>query len=230
MAAGGLKLYYDLMSQPSRAVYMFLKMNRIAFVSKPVALRKGEHLGEDFGKVTPFHLVPVIDDDGFKLTESVAILKYLADKHQTPDHWYPKDLQRRARVDSYMAWQHLNLRLNGSMVFRTKIIEPRMKNAAVDTAKLANFQAQLETTLDQVERIYLHHEPYLCGGDISLGDLLGICELMQPLSSGHDVFRDRPKLQAWASRVKERLQPHFDEAHQPIYKVQDQFGNPQAKL
>ena len=37
-----LKLYFDLMSQPSRAVYMFLKVNQIPFEEKPVALRKGK--------------------------------------------------------------------------------------------------------------------------------------------------------------------------------------------
>ena len=37
-----LKLYYDLMSQPSRAVYIFLKVNNIAFEEKPIALRKGK--------------------------------------------------------------------------------------------------------------------------------------------------------------------------------------------
>ena len=37
-----LKYYYDLMSQPSRAVYMFLRLNNIPYEDKPVALRKGE--------------------------------------------------------------------------------------------------------------------------------------------------------------------------------------------
>lgn len=38
-----LKYYYDLMSQPSRAIYIFLKANKINFEAKPVALRKGRH-------------------------------------------------------------------------------------------------------------------------------------------------------------------------------------------
>jgi len=227
-AGAGLRVYYDLMSQPSRAVYMFVKANKIPFVNKPVALRKGEHLGEEFAKVNPFHLVPVIDDNGFKLTESVAILRYLSDKYQVKDHWYPRDLQSRALVDRFMAWQHLNLRLHGSMVFRTKAVDPRMTNKPVDTVKLAQFQASLETILDLIERTFLKDTPYLCGSQISIGDLLGICELMQPVSVGHDVFKGRPKLEAWASRVKGDLGADFDEAHQHIYKLRDQFKS--AKL
>lgn len=52
---------------------------------------------------------------------SVAILKYLADKNKVADHWYPADLQKRALVDRYLAWQHLGLRLLGSMVFRIQV-------------------------------------------------------------------------------------------------------------
>jgi glutathione S-transferase len=88
---------------------------------------------------------------------------------------------------------------------------------------LKRFLDELEVTLDKIERIFLVEKPYLCGNDITIGDLLGICELMQPVSVGHEVFAGRPKLEAWASRVKERLQPHFDEAHVYIMKVKEQL-------
>jgi glutathione S-transferase len=51
---------------------------------------------------------------------SVAILTYLADKHKKHE-WYPMDLQRRAHINEYAHWQHLNLRLTGSMLFQTKV-------------------------------------------------------------------------------------------------------------
>lgn len=229
MAGVGLKVYYDLMSQPSRAVVLFLKANNIPFTPKPVALRKGEHLGEEYGETNPFHLVPAIDDNGFKITESVAILKYLADKHQVPDHWYPKDLKKRAQVDSYMAWQHLNLRMFGAMVFRTKVIIPRETGEPMDTKKLAEFEVQLETCLDKIENILLCKRPFLAGDEISVADLLGICELMQAYAVGHDVFWGRPKLDVWVKRVQARLQPHFDQAHIHLLKLRERFP-PSAKF
>ena len=45
---------------------------------------------------------------------------YLCDKHKKYD-WYPTDLKERARVHEYANWQHYNLRLTGSMLFRAKV-------------------------------------------------------------------------------------------------------------
>jgi glutathione S-transferase len=64
-----LAFYYDLMSQPCRAVYMFLRMTGIPFQAKEIALRKLEHMTDDFARVNPMKKVPVIDDSGFVLTE-----------------------------------------------------------------------------------------------------------------------------------------------------------------
>ena len=64
-----LSYYYDLMSQPSRAVYIFLKMTGIPFQAKEVALRKLENMSNEFTHMNPFKKVPVIDDSGFILTE-----------------------------------------------------------------------------------------------------------------------------------------------------------------
>ena len=50
----------------------------------------------------------------------MAILTYLCDKHKKHD-WYPTELQERARVNEYTHWQHLNLRMNGSGLFQTKV-------------------------------------------------------------------------------------------------------------
>ena len=55
------------------------------------------------------------------LVYGVAILKYLCASRTVPDSWYPGDMQRHARTDEFMSWQHANLRMTGSLYFRTKV-------------------------------------------------------------------------------------------------------------
>lgn len=54
--------------------------------------------------MNPNGLVPVIDDDGFILYESNAIVRYLAGKH-SPGKLWPEDLRQRADADRWMDWQ-----------------------------------------------------------------------------------------------------------------------------
>lgn len=210
-----LKFYYDLMSQPSRAIYLFLKVNSIPFESKIVALRKGEHLSPEFAKINPVQKVPVLDHDGFVLTESVAMMRYLSREYEVADHWYPKDSKAQARVDEYMAWQHLNTRLFGSMVFRTRVIDPMLKGSPVDEVKLKFYKHEFEKALDNIEKMFLKNRPYLCGDHITVADILGICEVDQPLLIGFDPVSSRPQIKCWMDRVKKDVEPCYED----VFKV-----------
>ncbi|XP_028336297.1 glutathione S-transferase theta-3-like isoform X2 [Physeter macrocephalus] len=117
----GLQLYLDLLSQPCRAVYIFAKKNGIPFELRTVDLLKGQHYSDDFAQVNPLRKVPALKDGDFTLAESVAILLYLTRKYEAPDHWYPQDLQARARVDEYLAWQHTALRTSCTRTMWQKV-------------------------------------------------------------------------------------------------------------
>ena len=58
----------------------------------------------DYLAKNPNGLVPVIEDDGFVLYESNAIVRYLAAKHAEGTLW-PRDPRQRADVDRWMEWQ-----------------------------------------------------------------------------------------------------------------------------
>ncbi|ESO86995.1 hypothetical protein LOTGIDRAFT_207042 [Lottia gigantea] len=227
-----LKYYYDLMSQPSRAVYIFLKANKIPFQDKPVALRKGEHFSEDFKKLNPMSKVPFVDDNGFILTESVAILKYLCSKYKVKDHWYPQsDVKKVARVDEYLNWQHTNTRLNAALVFQHLLILPKMTGKGVNENQLNKFKKGVKETVSSLDRYYLNGKPYLCGDDISIADILGACELMQ-LRAVHEehLYTENPTVLAWMGRVREKLNPEFDSAHKFIERTRDVYPHIKANL
>lgn len=58
----------------------------------------GDLDSEEYGRISPFRQIPVIDDDGFVLAESGAILLYLAEK---AGRLIPTDVQGRTLV---MQW------------------------------------------------------------------------------------------------------------------------------
>lgn len=95
-----LTVFYHPLSQPSRALMIFVEMTEIKHKAEFVDILKGGNKKPEFLAINPVGAVPAIrevsGDDVFLLNESHAILRYLADKHQVADHWYPKDLKTRA--------------------------------------------------------------------------------------------------------------------------------------
>ncbi|XP_069475998.1 glutathione S-transferase theta-1-like [Ambystoma mexicanum] len=212
-----LELYLDLLSQPCRSVYIFAKKNNIGFEFKQVQLFKGEHLTGEYMRVNPLRLVPALKDGDFTLAESIAILLYLSRKYNTPDHWYPADLQKRAQVDEYLSWQHTAVRFHGSKVFWCKVVTPMLLGTETDPERMAAAIKEMNATLDQFEAKFLQDKPFIVGDEISLADLVAIVELMHPVGAGVDIFKDRPKLDAWRLRVETALGTElFQEAHKAI--------------
>ncbi|XP_054629775.1 glutathione S-transferase theta-1-like isoform X1 [Dunckerocampus dactyliophorus] len=133
--------------------------------TKSTLWRSGEQQSAHFTKLNPMQKVPVLKDDGFVLTESDAILKYLCRKYAVAEHWYPQQPERRARVDEYTAWHHTNTRPHAAKVFLLEVLFPTRSGSAVDEAGLARAVSQLD------EPMFLRKQAFLCGDDITLADL-----------------------------------------------------------
>ncbi len=70
-----------------------------------MSLIKGVHLTDEYrNNINRFQKVPALVDNSFQLSESIAIFRYIAAKEKFNDHWYPKDLQKRGRIDEYLEW------------------------------------------------------------------------------------------------------------------------------
>src|SRR5678809_1430451 len=93
-------------SMTSRPVRLFVAESGIKVEEQVVDLMTGEHYKEPYSSINPNRMVPMLEDGDFRLTESSAILKYLADKVNSPA--YPKDLKKRARINERMDWINTN--------------------------------------------------------------------------------------------------------------------------
>ena len=101
-----MKLYMHPVSMTSRPVRLFIAENKIPVDEVTVDLFTGEQYQPTYTQINPNNLVPMIEDGDLRLTESSAILKYLADKIGSPA--YPKDLKERAKVNEIMDWLNTN--------------------------------------------------------------------------------------------------------------------------
>ncbi|MCD6042884.1 MAG: putative maleylacetoacetate isomerase [Burkholderiales bacterium] len=95
-----MKLYTYFRSSAAFRVRIALDLKGLAYEPVFVHLAKGEHRGPQYGSVNPQGLLPtLVLDDGAHLTQSLAIMEYLEEKHPQPA-LLPKDPLGRARVRS----------------------------------------------------------------------------------------------------------------------------------
>ncbi|QHO58136.1 Glutathione S-transferase [Arachis hypogaea] len=176
-----VKVYADRMSQPSRAVLIFCKVNGIEFDEIKVEISKRQQLSPEFAAINPFKKLPAIVDGRFKLFESHAILIYLASAFPgIADHWYPADLSRRARIHSVLDWHHLNLRHGAAPFVLHSVLAPVL-GLPLNPKAAAEAEKILISSLLKLENIWLKgNGRYLLGNlQPSIADLSLVCEIMQ---------------------------------------------------
>lgn len=94
-----MKLYGFWRSSAAFRVRIALNLKGLAYDYLSVHLTKGEHNRPEFGAVNPQHLVPVLEDEGERLFQSLAIIEYLDETHPEPP-LLPADALGRSRVRS----------------------------------------------------------------------------------------------------------------------------------
>jgi glutathione S-transferase len=168
-----MKLYFHPVSTASKPVVLFLHEAKIPFEPVVVDLMKGEHLADKYKNLNPSCLVPTIDDDGFVLTESSAILKYLAEKHSSPA--YPKDLKARARINERMDWFNTQFYREYAYHLIYPQIFPNHERGSesATNATVTWGQAQVERWLGVLDTAILGSHKYVAGDTISIADYLG---------------------------------------------------------
>lgn len=94
-----LRLYSYFRSSAAYRVRIALNLKGLAYDTIPVHLVRGEQRAPAYLRLNPAGLVPSLDDDGAALTQSMAIMEYLEERHPTPP-LLPGDAADRARIRS----------------------------------------------------------------------------------------------------------------------------------
>ena len=152
----------------------------------------------DYQAMNPNARVPTIDDDGFVLWESNAIVRYLSLKYSL-GKLCPEDQRQRADSDRWMDWSTAQLAPTFREVFWGTVRTAPEKR---DLALIEKNRAATANTLDIVDR-QLGKAPFIAGdrltiGDIPLGCYVNLWMRMPIERPAH------PNLNAWHKRLLER--------------------------
>lgn len=207
-----MKLYYHPASTTCRMIMMFAAEEGIPLDYVLVDLMKGQHHQPEYKAVNPSGLVPTLDDDGFRLTESGAIIRYLAGKVGSTA--YPADLEERARVDEAMEWLYSNLYkdLGYSLVYPQLFPHHQRPSDEAQSGTIAWGAEKARHWLGILDRDLIGPDRnYLCGGEITLADFVG-AEMLNLGALAHCEYRDYPNVRRWIGNMK--ALPHWAEVHE----------------
>jgi glutathione S-transferase len=154
-------------------------------------------------------VVPVVDDGAFRLRESNSIVRYLAEKHGRAD-LYPKALEARATVESFMDWASTELASGMRPVFHGLVVKNPAYVGMVD-AGAKEWAQQMQILEDHLAA----KGPYVMGESFTIGDIpVGLA-----VNRWFSIDFRKPALKvvsAYYDRLSER----------PAYKAHGRNGTP----
>lgn len=166
-------------------------------------------------QLNPQHTIPFLDDNGVLIADSHAICAYLVDKYGEDDSLYPKDLVKRAQVNSRLHFD------SGHFFARLRFLfEPVFYWKASETPE--DRIKGIQVVYDILER-FLAETPYVCGDDLTIADFC----LVATASSINDIVPldsdNHANIIQWIDRISEL--PYYEEMNGEAGKtVQAQFN------
>jgi glutathione S-transferase len=181
---------------------LYAAENALPVEIRVVDLFTGEHHKPPYEEVNPNRLVPVLEDGSFRLTESSAILKYLAEKTDSP--LYPEELQQRARVNERMDWVNTQLCRDLAYGLVYPQIFPTHKRRS-DEAHDATMQWGRERAKNWMkvmnDKLLGRADAYLAGHSMTIADYYGAPFVALAELVGTDLS-PYPHVKAWLGRMK----------------------------
>jgi glutathione S-transferase len=213
-----VKLYMHPVSNTSRPVLMFIHDNSLPVEEEVVDLMTGAHHQEPYASLNPSRQVPTLVDDDLVLSESSAILKYLAEKFDHPA--YPKDLKKRAKVNELMDWFNTHFYHDYAYGVVYPQIFPHHKRPTDEVQKgtIAWGKEQTKKWLQVLNDHYLGSNSYLTGSEPTIADYFGAALLTcgDPIRTSFGAYL---KVEAWLKRVSEM--PSWNKDNSALHGFRD---------
>jgi len=217
-----MKLYEFAPTRSIRVRWMLQELG-VDFESIPVNLVAGEHRRPEFLKINPAGKLPVLVDDDLVLTESVAIVLYLAEKY--PDKGLiPTDLKQRAQVNQWLLFAATELEQPLWRIARHTALYPEDKRLPGDVLLASKeFRAMADVLAKHMQQ-----RQFVVGDSVTVADFVVAYTL--DWANEAQLLDGFPQLLAYMERMYARphVPPRIAQAFASI-KAQGQItASPQS--
>jgi len=205
MSWTGIEVYYTPGSPGCRAVLMCIKALKLDVeLIKMDMYQKYEHRKPWFVKMNPQHTLPTINDNGFILWESRAIMQYLVSKYgnNTQPSLYPPEPELRATVDRILFFD-----IGTLYKALVDYFHPQLMSGEDADERKAN---ALKQSLDYLD-IFLESNRYVAGDSLTIADFSVLASVTQ-LEGMEYRITAYTNLHKWVQRLKAEL-PYYDECN-----------------
>lgn len=189
-----------------RKILVSLAEKGVGYEHRPVMFHAPD---PDFQAASPLGKIPAIDDAGFKLADSSAILWYIERKHPDPA-LMPTDAQALGRAVWFDKFGDTELFAKLVVPFVERVLKPNMMGKPTDEAAVAKaLNEDLPPLFDYLERAITG--PYLVGDAFGIADISVVTGFYNFQLAGAEIDAGRwPKLADYVKRTLER--PSFTAA------------------
>ncbi len=156
-----IKLYDSKISPYARKVRLVAAELDIVLEKIPLDFQKGDPQKPEYLALNPNGKVPTLDDDGFVLWESIAILKYLAGKKH---RLLPADARGLAQADQWMFWWATHPEPAIELLLYELVLKPFFGKPGNDASIMREARDLLDRCLPVLDK-------QLAGKEYALGDL-----------------------------------------------------------
>ncbi len=197
-----MKLYSNSLSPNARRPRICAAELGIKLDVVELDFAKGDMQKPEYKAVNPMGKIPtLVDDDGYVLWESPAMLVYLANKY--PDKGLmAADARGRAEIARWMFWNASHLESGVATVGFEKFVKPQFMGQPADEARVAAGTADWERFAPVLDA-HLAGKDWICGKQLTIADIcLGVTIDFAGMV-GLDVAKHR-NLASWIGRLRER--------------------------
>lgn len=187
-----ITLYRHPLSGHCHRVELLLSVLKLKFELVDIDLAAGEHKQPDFLSMNPFGQVPVLKDGADIISDSNAILVYLATKYDTQRRWLPNDVLTAARVQQFLSIAAGPIASGPAAARLVNVF-----GAKLDHEHAKKIAALILSQLDR----YLEHRNWLAANHATLADIANYAYIAHA-PEGSVSLEPYHKLKAWLRRIE----------------------------